>query len=92
MPVFESEDALRAFLPLKMHSRLEALRPIKHVLTHKDLKLSPVIAGFSESQELPLKALHAAEPEIAGAWFSSGEWQALGLPAPIRKLLEDDGH
>ena len=91
LPVFESEEVLRIFLPEKMQARLEVLRPFKHVLTHKDLKLIPVIAGFSQTQELPSKALHAGEPELAGSWFSSGEWQALGLPAPIRKLLQDDG-
>ena len=91
LPVFESEDAVRAFLPEKMHERLEALRPFKHVLTHKDLKLSPVIAGFAANQELPSKELHTGEPELAGAWFAPGEWPSLGLPAPIRKLLQDDG-
>ena len=88
LPVFESEDALRAFLPGEMHTRLEVLRPFKHVLTHKDLKLMPVVAGFSTSQELPSKPPSAGEPELAGAWFSFGEWPALGLPAPVRKLLE----
>ncbi len=91
LPVFESEDALRVFLPEKTHTQLESLRPFKHVLTHKDLRLSPFIAGFTAAQELPSKVLQAGEPELAGAWFSPGEWPALGLPAPIRKLLEDDG-
>ena len=91
LPVFESEDALKVFLPEKMHTRLESLRPFKHVLTHKDLKLSPVIAGFAAGQELPSKTFQVGEPELAGAWFSPGEWPALGLPAPIRKLLEHDG-
>ena len=91
LPVFETEDALKVFLPEKMHTRLESLRPFKHVLTHKDLKLSPVIAGFAAGQELPAKAFKAGEPEVTGAWFSPSEWPALGLPAPIRKLLERDG-
>lgn len=91
LPVFETEDALKVFLPEKMHTRLESLRPFKHVLTHKDLKLSPVIAGFAAGQELPAKAFQAGEPEVTGAWFSPSEWPALGLPAPIRKLLERDG-
>ena len=90
LPVFENEAALKAFLPLHMHTRLEVLRPFKHVLTHKDLTLSPVIAGLGAAQDLPSKPLQVGEPEVSGGWFASREWSALGLPAPIRKLLQDD--
>ncbi|MES2282220.1 MAG: A/G-specific adenine glycosylase [Pseudomonadota bacterium] len=91
LPVFESEEALLAFLPRKLHARTEALPPFKHVLTHKDLHLSPVMAGFSARQKMPSgNASAAGEPGNYGAWFSSQEWHALGLPAPIRKLLEAD--
>ncbi len=93
LPVFESEEALLSFLPQKLHARTEALPPLKHVLTHKDLLLSPVMAGFAATQKMPSRksSLHVAgEPEPHGAWFSSDEWPALGLPAPVRKLLETD--
>lgn len=91
LPVFESEEALLSFLPQKLHARTEALPPFKHVLTHKDLHLSPVMAGFSATQKMPaVNSSAAGEPETYGAWFSSQEWPALGLPAPIRKLLEAD--
>ena len=89
MPVFENEDAIKAFLPPALHERTEFLAPFKHVLTHKDLYLCPVIAGFSEKQKMPAVASGLSEPGPAGAWFSASEWPALGLPAPIRKLLED---
>ena len=88
LPVFENEDALRSFLPEALHTRMELLRPIKHVLTHKDLHLLPVIAGFPATQEMPPAALKALEPEAFGAWFTPADWPELGLPAPIRKLLE----
>jgi A/G-specific adenine glycosylase len=26
-------------------------------------------------------------PTGSGSWFEAGEWTALGLPAPVRKLL-----
>jgi A/G-specific adenine glycosylase len=47
------------------------------VLTHKDLHLHPV------QVELP----HSLEPDALGAWFESLQWQRLGLPAPVSKLL-----
>ena len=51
-----------------------------HVLTHRDLHLHPVLA-------------HAAQPVVMsadeGAWLSAQEWRQLGLPAPVRKLLEE---
>jgi A/G-specific adenine glycosylase len=92
LPVFESEDDLKAFLPRQLHSRMESLKPLKHVLTHKDLHLSPVIAGFAATQNMPSRVpvLGVQEAEAPGAWFAPEEWPALGLPAPIRKLLQDE--
>jgi A/G-specific adenine glycosylase len=54
------------------------------VLTHKDLHLSPWVAGFTHGQAMP----KATSPDAAaGAWFGPLAWPDLGLPAPIRKLL-----
>ncbi len=97
LPVFESEEELRAFLPAVLDRRTELLAPVKHVLTHKDLHLIPVLAGFTVRQKMPgrkVASTVASEPdgvEIYGAWFARDEWPGLGLPAPIRKLLESDG-
>ncbi len=71
LPVFDSREALGAALPEDAQAR--DAQPFLHVLTHKDLHLHPVIA--------------MQEPRAEGAWFESGAWQGLGLPAPIRKLL-----
>lgn len=87
LPVFESDDELKAQLPQSVQSRLEALPNFVHVLTHKDLHLSPWIAGFRANQSLPKAMVSEGRP---GAWFSVDDWPALGLPAPIRKLLEQD--
>ena len=73
-----------------MQARLEWLLPFKHVLTHKDLTLSPVVAGLAADEEIPLKDVHVSEPDAPGAWFTPREWPSLGLPAPIRKLLQED--
>ena len=51
-----------------------------HVLTHRDLHLHPVLAHAAES---------AAVSADEGAWFSAPEWRQLGLPAPVRKLLDE---
>lgn len=84
LPVFASDDALKALLPGPLQARLEPLTNFVHVLTHKELHLSPWIAGFRANQVIP-KAMISQAGE--GAWFSPSQWPTLGLPAPIRKLL-----
>ena len=84
LPVFESDAALRTFLPQGMQARLEPLPHFRHVLTHKDLRLSPWFAGFRANQAMPKGLTSQADD---GAWFSPAQWPALGLPAPIRQLL-----
>jgi len=80
-PVYDSRAALDATLPAGDCS--EDLPAFTHVLTHRDLHLHPVLAS---GQALGLKP-HCAEPSAAG-WFSPQQWQGLGLPAPVRKLLD----
>jgi A/G-specific adenine glycosylase len=77
-PVFESREALAAALPSDAHGALREETSFVHVLTHKDLHLHPVTAA------LPKAALRTA----TGSWFGPSEWPALGLPAPVRKLLD----
>jgi A/G-specific adenine glycosylase len=80
LPVFESFDALLAALPAKYHAELQEGAAFKHVLTHKDLHLHPVELTLSGNVKLG-----AAMGE--GQWVAGTDWPALGLPAPIRKLL-----
>jgi A/G-specific adenine glycosylase len=87
LPVFESDDAFKSLLPESLAGRIEALPTFVHVLTHKDLRLSPWIAGFQADQPMPASMVSETRP---AAWFSSEAWPALGLPAPIRKLLAQD--
>jgi A/G-specific adenine glycosylase len=65
-------------LPVRSRSQFENLDPFVHVLTHKDLHLHPVVAQLTKNS---MKGKQ-------GAWFAKDEWTALGLPAPIRRLLE----
>jgi A/G-specific adenine glycosylase len=78
LPVFDSREALQAAVPARTRARLRDEAPFLHVLTHKDLHLHPVAA------QVPQASMRNAE----GAWFASDEWAQLGLPAPIRRLLE----
>ena len=87
LPVFGSDEELKSYLPESLDERVEALPKFVHVLTHKDLHLSPWIAGFQADQEMPGTMACEALP---AAWFSPAAWPGLGLPAPIRKLLAQD--
>ena len=84
LPVFGSDEELKAHLPETLDGRLEALPKFVHVLTHKDLHLSPWVAGFQADQVMPATIASEALP---AAWFGPAAWPGLGLPAPIRKLL-----
>jgi len=84
-PLYEALDQLCA-LAAEWPGRGEALAPIKHALTHFDWHLQPW------HQQLPRRlsaarraALEAVLP--AGRWFTLEQALALGLPAPVRKLL-----
>lgn len=79
-PLFDSEEALRAAVPAALRKRLAVQPVFTHVLTHKDLFLHP----------WRMECAQAAIDLGAGAWFSPAEWEAAGLPAPIRKLLEQE--
>jgi A/G-specific adenine glycosylase len=75
LPLFGSREALEQAVPVS--ARLRDAEPFVHVLTHKDLHLHPVAATLPQ-------AWSAAE----GGWFAAADWPGLGLPAPVRRLLE----
>ena len=78
LPVFGSRDALEEALPAAARRRLHEAEPFVHVLTHKDLHLHPVQA-----------VLGADWSAREGGWFGPREWPGLGLPAPVRRFLEN---
>ncbi len=79
LPVFDSEAALHEALPTTARSKLQTLESFVHVLTHKDLHLHPMLVRLRASRRLP---------SLDGGWFGNTDWPTLGLPAPVRKLLE----
>jgi len=84
LPVFDSFEALTAAISASISpaevSLLQDGEVFKHVLTHKDLHIHPV----------RLQILEKPKPtalKIKGHWVTADAWPALGLPAPVRKLL-----
>lgn len=76
-PLFESEEALLAALPARFKKTLQFQDAFVHVLTHKDLHLHPVLLNIPAAVTLG-----------EGAWYSAQQWPSMGLPAPVRQLLE----
>ena len=77
MPGYESLSVLEASVPQKYRSKLIQTSAVKHVLTHKDLYLHPVTLRLPKRVNLN-----------DGQWVGQDQWPQMGLPAPIRKLLE----
>ena len=80
LPVFVDETALLAALPAAVRESAHWRAPVRHALTHRDLALRVAQVDWPEGHEPPAAA--------NGRWFAPHEWPALGLPAPIARLLE----
>jgi A/G-specific adenine glycosylase len=103
LPLFDSleqlwtklDDVFQADGPVIELDQLETLTPFLHVLTHRNLHLHPVrlrqdalnLLQVSPAMKAPVP--HGA-PGLNARWIAASEWPALGLPAPIRKLLQSD--
>ena len=85
LPVFDSEEALSVSVPAAARAALKPKTPFVHVLTHKNLHIKPFVCQLTARQKL---ADELTAAERGGAWFDPASWPALGLPAPVRKLLE----
>lgn len=77
-PVYADEEALVAALPASLRGRLEALEPVAHSLTHRELRLHPLLLQLPAGR---------AQPLPPGQWVNASELAAHGLPAPVRQLL-----
>ncbi len=76
--LFDSREALQASLPSQQQQALQDEPAFTHALTHKDLHLHPVKLGLSSKTDVG----------GSGQWFEVERWPHLGLPAPVRKLLQ----
>jgi A/G-specific adenine glycosylase len=86
LPEFESADGLAALLA-GWRGTAEPLPVIEHALTHFDWTLQPL--RWVLPARLPARrrdALTSALP--AGRWVTRTQALQMGLPAPVRKLLQ----
>ncbi len=81
LPMFDSYGALVQVLPAGQHVKAQTICPFVHVLTHKDLHLHPVVLQTPSSWAIAESV----------KWFAADQWPALGLPQPVRKLLQSLG-
>jgi A/G-specific adenine glycosylase len=77
LPLFESVEALEQALRPKDRAAWRVLEPFVHVLTHKDLHLHVMMLDDVSVSSAAFSAL--------GEWVA--DWRAVGLPAPVKKLL-----
>ena len=78
VPVFAERSELTSHPSLEGAIKTTELPAFLHVLTHRDLYLHPVVVDVCAS----------GSEDTGDGWFSRDQWQSLGLPSPIRKLLD----
>lgn len=83
--VYPSEAAAAQVLAaLPQAQQRHDLPVVQHVLTHRDLFLHPVVVRLGPvADDRSLPGIHPAD----GAWCTGPQALALGLPAPVRKLM-----
>lgn len=86
LPEFDSPESLSA-AARDWPGEHTALPSFTHVLTHLDWTLHPLRIALPDTlSKKSLDAITSALP--AGGWYGLDEALAMGLPAPLRKLLK----
>jgi len=83
-PEFPDEDAALAFAASRFGPTVTASRrlpPVRHVFTHFDLDIEPWVFELKESGS------RVAEGDFR--WHELASIDAVGLPAPVARLLEE---
>ncbi len=80
LPADENGPPVQQRLGLK-NNILKSLPSLQHQLTHMNMTILPLI-GHTEP------ASTGVECTADQRWFGQQEWQELGLPKPVRQLLE----
>jgi len=81
----EAADIDTAWRHARRHARIDdaqALAPFTHVFSHYKLHIEPVLFDGAT-------APHGIADNPGLRWCDAGELAALGLPAPVRKLLQN---
>lgn len=84
LPEAANADALENFIRHHLHATQAAhtLPAFEHVFSHYRLTISP------QRHDNVKPRLHVAENTPELRWAAPAEWPAIGLPAPVRKLLQ----
>jgi A/G-specific adenine glycosylase len=77
-PMFETEQAANAVITPEHATKVVALPPVLHVLTHRDWWLHLTLPQRSRGPG----------PSVAGEWVASADWPDRALPAPLRRWLQ----
>ena len=80
LPADDNGQSIQQRLGLDKRS-LQTLPVLQHQLTHIKMTIYPLIAHTDTS-------LRGVEYRADQRWFGRHEWQTLGLPKPVRQLLE----
>jgi A/G-specific adenine glycosylase len=88
LPEYESLEALQQRLAA-LPGQGEALPLVEHALTHFDWTLQPWCHVLPEGDAAARAAAEALLPP--GRWVTLDEAFAMGIPAPVRRLLEREG-
>jgi A/G-specific adenine glycosylase len=79
-PVFAQEDALLDAVPQALRDELQALPPVAHSLTHRELHLHPMLLDLAPA---------SFDPDAdKGQWVDTQSLGHLGLPTPVRLMLD----
>ncbi len=84
----EAADARQADAWLRVNLRIEAARVERlpaflHVFSHYRLQIQPLRVA-------PVEALPSVSESEGPRWFERAELAGLGLPAPVRRLLDSN--
>jgi A/G-specific adenine glycosylase len=83
LPEFDTDTAARAYAMnhlLEPRLQPQPLDPIEHAFTHFDLVVAPLLASCRGTAGI------MDAPQTV--WYNAREPAAIGLPAPIKTLLE----
>ena len=78
-PVWDNEPEARSQWS-DGRSDVQDLQPVSHSLTHRELRLHPLLLETADPVDVPNPA--------AGQWVRWADLPTLGLPAPVRTLLD----
>lgn len=80
LPAYASRAELAQAVPPAWHQALRLQPLIEHALTHRQLHI--------QVHSLCVPPGEAWQPEGRGRWFGPQDWPGLGLPAPVRRFLQ----